>query len=406
MVSGYLPANLNLIGDNYDVHDIRPLTWICDPADSILSVTEKSIFLISDKWPCRYSPQMMEKGALVLVVVDSTELHNAGIPVFENNSDQFGPAYVIATTEQCVNAFYPQIDNIETAIFNPQDQPVFSHFSNTPTYHISDNIEVKLPCRFNDPFTLAMTIPPQENLEIKIFKEGSSEFTFEWLTLGRSFIDRRSKRYKPQLDNDEYHYNVSAGVYGDLVQISPRCEGVDSFQVSIKMTTTNITDSCTLQTNYPFTIVESVDTITSIQSGSQYHLTIPISNEPITFISDIDELKELPDQNPQGDHKPYNVYDNFLFDLSIANQGACLQLNIDLNGGSVSSTTNLPSKQFVDHNECRMVSTQRGYTCRTHPHAEVVFLSDYHELGIHLPIQFDVAHCLEGRESSIVPAKF
>lgn len=405
VVSGYLPAYSNLISPNYQLHDLRSLQSICAPADSVLSSSNDQVIIISKEWPCSYTQQQLENGALLLITVDSNNLYNARIPVFENNSDQFGSAYVIATTEHCADVLNTHQNSIESIVFDPEGQPLFSNFSNTPTYHISEDIDVLLPCRSDDQFTLAMTIPPRKNLELEIHKSTSTVLEFDWLTLGRSFADRRSKQYEPTLANDKYIYSVTAGVYGDLVQISPRCVGVDSFLVSVRIKPVVNTDSCALQTTYPFTVSDSFHTQNSISSANQYRLTIPFKNEPISFMSDFDELKDLPSRDPQGDHKSYYAYDDFMFDLSIANLGACSQLNYDLNGGQVSSTTRIRPNRVQNEEDCNILCNNNDYNCEIHPTANILLLSDQYELGSHLPSLFDVAHCSTGNQSFIVPSK-
>ena len=405
VVSGYLPAHTNLIGDNYQFHDIRPLTWICDPADSILSSSDEPLLLISDKWPCRYTPRKMEHGALVLITVDSNELHTAGISTFENNSDQFGPAYVIATSKQCIRDISQEINSIESIVFEPENLPIYSNFSNIPTYHVSDDISLRLPCLQDNPFTLAITVNPEENLEIRLSNEGPTVLSLDWLTLGRSWIDRRSKRYSPKEISNELIYNVSAGTFGDLVQISPRCEGVDSFSAHIIMQSVNSLDTCLIYTEYPFAISKQLDTLTAEQSGDRYVLRIPISNSSISFLSDQDELKELPDRDPQGDHKSYYIYDDFEFNLAIGSEGACNQLNFDLNDGQVSYISRIPSKAVPKFETCQFVLSHSSYSCSTHPEGETILASDYYSLEKALPSFLDVVFCKTGEQSSLVPAR-
>jgi len=401
--AGYFPPHTNLLNENYELHDLRPLTWICNPADSVLSSAEKPILLITREWPCLYSATSIKPGTVVLMEVDSNEISGAKIGSFDNNSERFGPAYVIATSRQCISELYPQISSIESVEFIPDGQPVYWNRGTYPTYFVSETMDLQLPCVQDTEFHVAITLLPGMNLEMKVEDDQESDFNFSWMTFGHGLVDRRSKRYDPVQNGSDLVYNVSSGTIGDLIQIEPRCSGVDSFDLSIMIEPVDITDSCMLKTNYPFEVAKSLDTTNSVQAGGQYILTIPLSNTPISFISEADDLKELPNRDPQGRHKSYYVYDDFMFDLVIGSQGACDQLNFDLNGGFPSSTSS-PIDQTSQSEKCHLVSFHEGYSCSTHATAEVIMLSDYFTLELLLPHLLDVAHCKGGDQNQIVPA--
>lgn len=402
--AGYLPSQTNLLGSNYEFHDIRPLSLICDPANSVLNSAEEPVLLITKEWPCRYDATTVGPGSIVLLTIDSNEISGAAIGSFHNNSEQFGPAYVIATSKQCIDELYPQIDIIESVEFKPDGKPVYWNRANNPSYFISESMELNLPCVQDSPFTLAVTVLSENNLELAFTKDQSAEFEFSFMTFGHGLRDRRSKRYDPVLIGDKYIYNIAAGVHGDLIQINPRCTGVDSFLVSIDIKPVELTDSCMLQTSYPFSITERLDTMNSTQINGIHQLIIPLSNDPISFLSDEDDLKELPNRDPQGRHKSYYVYDDFLFDLVVGSRGACNQLNVDLNGGQVSSVSTSIQPQTEKNLKCIMTSTQDGYSCKTHLTSEVFMFSDFYSLGAVLPNLVDVARCKIGCQSIIVPA--
>lgn len=408
VVSGYLPANVNLLGDNYRVKDLRnQLTGrtICSLPDSVLRSSIDPVLLITNEFFCAYDAIQVVPGSIILVPVDSNELSTASLPHFDEEDDTFGPVYIFAISNEAMNeldAYKTQLDSI---VFNPDGNPVFSNYASTPTYHLAEDMSVVLPCRNVEPYTVAITLVPDHSLEVTINADSSNVYFPGFLEFGRGFFDVKSFRsYSEEYNQNNIQFSVVSGELGDHISFKPRCEGIDSFLVSIVIEKVDTSTTCIVQTEFPFEIFTEDETLESFVNNDGFHfVNLPFSSQPLAFVSAVDSLEELPSGRPPK-YRPYYAYDNWFFDLVVASREGCDALNSDLNGGGVITNTKEIADIESNTSKCSFEQIDTYYRCGTHKDSEVKLLSHFFPLRLYLPSTFDVVQCKNGDQSQIVPA--
>jgi len=407
VVSGYLPAYTNLLEENYDVLDLRAQltgSTICRLPDSLLQNSTDAVLLITNEFFCGYTASQVAPGSIILVPVDSNDLATASLPHFDEEDDTFGPVYIFAISNEAMSELEQIMEELESIVFEPNGKPVFSNYSSSPTYHLAEDMVLTLPCRRNQAYSVGVTLPSDHVVEIVINADSSNIYFSGFLDFGRGFFDYKSFRYYDQLySEDEIKFNAISGELGDHIRFKPRCEGIDSFSVSVDLEKVDTSKSCWIDAAFPFEVVAQNEVLASSQRNGRHGLNLPFDSRPIIFVSDVDSLAELPSGRPQ-DYKPYYAYDNWFFDLVIASDGGCRSLNADLNGGDFSSSIDESLESSINTAICSFHKKYSSYTCTTHIHADVEMLSDYIPLHLYLPKGLDVAHCKVGDQNQIVRA--